>query len=320
MKLLLQLFKLDKTPRKGLLPVEWATVVYAVFTIVVMFLYYNRLVNPHSMIELRLHVFFTTAMLYLVYRLLPCRFTLMVRVVVQMSFLAWWYPDTYEMNRIFPNLDHIFATYEQQLFGSQPSLWFSQVCSNVVFSELMHLGYAAYYPLIGIVCFFFFFCRYEEFQRATFIVLAAFFLYYAVFVVLPVTGPTFYYQAVGVDEIARGVFPNLHDYFLTHQECLPTPGYTDGVFYHLVEKARQAGERPTAAFPSSHVGLTTILVLLAWHSKSKKMFYFTLPFLVLILFATVYIQAHYVIDSIAGLITGALLFAILLFATRKIKC
>ena len=199
-----------------------------------------------------------------------CRLTRLARIVVQMAFLSWWYPDTYELNRMFPNLDHIFATWEQQLFGSQPALYFSQLfgesssaLSHIV-SELMDLGYASYYPMIATVVVFYFLCRYEEFQRAAFVVMATFFIYYIIFVALPVVGPTFYYQAVGTDLIAQGQFPDLGLYFRDHQECLDIPGWKDGVFYHLLASAHNAGERPTAAFPSSHVGITTVLLWLAW--------------------------------------------------------
>ena len=88
-------------------------------------------------------------------------------------------------------------------------------------------------------------------------------------------------------------------------------GYTQGFFYGLVEDAKAAGERPTAAFPSSHVGVSTICILLAWHSGNRKLLFSLLPFYVFLCMATVYIQAHYAIDAIAGLITGVVFYAAL---------
>jgi membrane-associated phospholipid phosphatase len=134
--------------------------------------------------------------------------------------------------------------------------------------------------------------------------MASFFVFYVIFILVPVTGPMFYYQAVGVDEIAKGVFPNVGDYFYFHQDCLPSPGWKDGFFYHLVESAHEAGERPTAAFPSSHVGIATVLLWLAWQARSRWLFFILLPLFILMFFATVYIQAHYAIDALAGLLTG----------------
>ncbi len=133
---------------------------------------------------------------------------------------------------------------------------------------------------------------------------ASFIIYYVIFIFVPVAGPTFYYHAVGLSDIAKGVFPPMHDYFNYCTDCLPTPGYTDGIFYHLVEDAKAAGERPTAAFPSSHVSISTVCMLLAWHSGNRKLTYTLLPFYIFLCLATVYIQAHYLIDALAGLVTG----------------
>ena len=66
--------------------------------------------------------------------------------------------------------------------------------------------------------------------------------------------------------------------------------------------AQEIGERPTAAFPSSHVGMSTICMLLALVAKRKWLFWVMLPFWILLVFGTVYIKAHYAIDSIFGLV------------------
>ena len=130
------------------------------------------------------------------------------------------------------------------------------------------------------------------------------------------TGPQYYYQAVGLDTIAKGIFPNIHDYFNHTQERMVSPGWHDGFFYKMVENAHEAGERPTAAFPSSHVGISTVLMLLAWHTRQMKLVWLLVPFFVLMFFATVYIRAHYAIDALAGLVSGGLLYAVLMNATR----
>lgn len=311
-------FKIEKNPKKGLMALEWATLAYMALTVVTMLFTYTKLVNPESMIWGRIRVLVITVALWAVYRMVPCRMTRMTRVLAQMSLLAWWYPDTYEINRLFPNLDHLFAGWEQQIFGCQPALLFAKALPWPIVSELMDMGYFMYYPMIAIVVYFYFFRRYQEFERISFVVLASFFLYYIVFIFIPVAGPTFYYDAVGVQDIAKGIFPALGDYFNTHTRCLPTPGYIDGIFYHLVEDAKAAGERPTAAFPSSHVSISTICMLLAWHTKNRKLVYGLLPFYIFLCMATVYIQAHYLIDAVAGLVTGVFVYFILMFFSKNI--
>ncbi len=302
------LFEIEKKPRKGLLTVEWVVMGYLLLTLLMILFCYTKMQNPESMIWGRFHIVMMTLALWLVYRLIPCRFTHLCRILAQMFLLGWWYPDTYQLNQAFPNLDHVFAGYEQQLFGCQPALLFSQAISNPVFSELMHMGYGSYYPLIVLVTLFYFFFRNNDFDRAAFIIIGAFFTYYIPFVLLPVTGPQYYYLAAGVDNIAKGVFPDIGHYFATHDEGLPIPGYAQGFFYQFVASMHEAGECPTAAFPSSHVGITSILLMLVWHSKNRRLFLSIIPFFLLMCFATVYIQAHYVIDVLGGFLSAIIIY------------
>ena len=309
-------FKIDKNPKKGLMALEWVMLGYMAITIITMLFTYTKLVNPEAMLWGRLRVLVMTIALWAVYRMIPCRITKMVRIIAQMGLLAWWYPDTYEINRMFPNLDHIFAGWELDLFGCQPALLFAKALPWAAVSELMSMGYFMYYPMIALVSFYYFFCRYYEAERAAFVMLASFFIYYLIYIYVPVAGPTFYFDAVGISEITKGIFPALGDYFNTHINCLPTPGYTDGIFYQLVEDAKNAGERPTAAFPSSHVGVSTICMLLVWHAGNRKMLYVMLPFYIFLCLATVYIQAHYLIDAIAGLISAIVIYFALMAVSK----
>lgn len=310
------LFIIEKKPLKGLMLLEKVILVYMLLTTVLALFLYTRLDHPVSMLIGRARILAMMLALWAVYRMIPCRLMRGVRAFVQMGLLAWWYPDTYEFNRLFPNLDHLFATWEQDLFGCQPALLFSKVFDSPVVSELLDMGYGSYYFMIAATVLFYFAFRYQEFERAAFVVMGSFFIYYLIYIFLPVAGPTYYYYAIGLDSAASGIFPNVHDYFLTHQICLPSPGYADGIFYQFVESAKNAGERPTAAFPSSHVGVSTICLMLAWHSKNKPLFFVFLPFYVFLCLATVYIQAHYLIDAIAGLITGLMLYYGLMYMTH----
>ena len=311
------LFIIEKKPQRGLLAVEWITMSYMVFTLLMMLFMWTKLVNPEPMLWGRFQYVAVTLAMWVVYRMVPCRLTMLARIIAQMAFLGWWYPDTYELNRMLPNLDYVFAQWEQNLFGCQPSLLFSQVVPYGWFSELMCLGYVSYFPLIATVTLYYFFKRYKEFQLATFVILTSFFIYYFIFILLPVTGPQFYYLAVGTDKIAAGIFPHLGDWFLTHSERMAAPGWNEGFFYHLLDITHDAGERPTAAFPSSHVGVTTVLMMLALRTHSNRLIFGMLPFYLSMCLSTVYIYAHYAIDAIAGLITGILLYYILCFCYKK---
>ena len=82
---------------------------------------------------------------------------------------------------------------------------------------------------------------------------------------------------------------------------LPGP---DGLFRSWVEMAHESGECPTAAFPSSHVGIATILMLIQWRNKNRLGFCLFFPFYVFLCGATVYIHAHYLVDVFGGFATA----------------
>ena len=301
--------------KRGLMAAEWATLAYTLFTTIFILVTFVRLTNPGDMLLLRAQAVLLTLALWGVYRLCPSKLTMLFRVAGQLLLLSWWYSDTYELNRIFPNLDHVFAGYEQSLFGFQPSLSFSQVFSHPIFSELMSMGYVSYFPLFVGITLYYFFYRYEHFERTAFILMTSFFLFYVIFIFVPVAGPQFYFKAVGADQIAQGIFPNIGDYFNRIQFdvhnrdfIMPIPGWEDGLMYKALIITHDAGERPTAAFPSSHVGIATVVLWLAWECKNRKVFYICLPFAVLLFFGTFYILAHYAIDAIAGLFFGTFFY------------
>ncbi len=287
----------------------------------------SRLVDPVGMLVMRVEWLALTLALILGHRLFQKyqqRFAYVfpfLRVLGQMAWLAKWYPDTYEFNRCFNNLDHIFIAADQQLFGCQPALEFSRALPQALWSEAFNLGYWSYFPMICTLVIAVFlreyiverpasitpaFVRQSLFMQVATTIMTAFFLYYAIYIFLPVAGPQFYFQAVGVDNIMQGHFPALGTYFSNHTEMLPAPGYSDGLFYDLVSGTQATGERPTAAFPSSHIGISTILLLLA-RRHFVKLLPFLLPFWALLCCATVYIQAHYLVDAIAGLISAPII-------------
>lgn len=294
---------------------EWIVIAYLLFTLVLMAMWRQRLVNPVDMLIGRACWLVATLAAWGFYCRRPSRWAMLLRVTVQLAFLSWWYPDTYELNRVLPNLDHHFASIEQALFGCQPALVFSQHVTWGWFSELMCLGYVSYFPLIVLVTLYYFFRRYDEFVKASSVIITSFFVYYVIFVLVPVTGPQFYYPAVGFDSIAAGVFPDLGNWFMTHDFRMAAPGWSDGFFYHLLDMTHDSGERPTAAFPSSHVGITTVLFLLALRTRCRWLSGIILFFLILMCLSTVYIFAHYLVDVIAGLVTGVLFY----YAFKKVK-
>lgn len=294
---------------KGLFAVESISLIYNALTSILILILYPRMDHPGIMLLERLGIVALTFVFIYIYHMYPCRLTAFLRMAVQMSLLAYWYPDTYEFNRVFDNLDHIFASIEQSLFECQPSVEFSKRFPSIWFSEPLNMGYFFYYPMIFILVVYYFLKRYIEFEKVCFVLVTSFFIYYLFYLLVPVAGPQFYFPAIGMDRVNSCEFIHLGDYFNYNVLLFPAPGYDHGFFYNLVEISQEIGERPTAAFPSSHVAISTIVMIMSRH-VSKKLSYILLPFYVLLCLATVYIQAHYLIDAIAGFLSAFVVYRV----------
>jgi membrane-associated phospholipid phosphatase len=295
----LDLFKKTDSSHRGLLAIEKAALGYNLLTSVLIVVLLRRMDHPAQMLISRIQIAGVTFLLAWLYHFVPCKCFAFIRVTFQMTLLSFWYSDTYEFNRLFSNQDHAFAYIEQWIFGCQPSILFSQYFPQMWVSELLNMGYFSYYPMLAVVVIYHLFYRYELFEKISFMLITSFFICYFIYLFLPVAGPQFYFPAIGCDNALQGIFPSLGDYFTYHPDLLSGPGHQGGLFYRLVEMSQQTGERPTAAFPSSHVGVSTIMMIMAWRG-SKKLFVVLAPLYTLLCGATVYIQAHYLIDSIAG--------------------
>ena len=295
----------------GFIAPEVATFIYAAFSALVILFTWTGLSDPSDLLWLRLQYLSGTLALWIVFMLWPCKLVIGARIAYLLAMLGTWYPDTYAINSQFSSLDHVFASLEQQLFGFQPSLLFSQAYSSRVVSELMYMGYFSYYLFFVVTLGIVFVKQFRNVERVAFMIFAGFYLCYVIYLLMPVTGPQYYYLAVGMDEIAHGNFPDVGHYFRDHMEALTSPGWSGGVFYNLVQCAHQAGERPTAAFPSSHVAIAMLVMLITTKLRMWRwLIILAVPFVFLCL-STVYIYAHYAIDAIAGLIFGTLLFFLL---------
>lgn len=310
---------------------ELLTLLYIVITTVMIGCMWNGLSNPVGMLGLRGIVLFTMLCTNLIAHFL-CRATWYslhedigkrvvraVKIFPLMVFLIWWYPETFEFCSQFPYQDHVFAGIDQSLFGCQPALEFDHLMPSALASELFCLGYYSYYYMMAAVMFFYLLCRYDQLGKAEFIFLGSFFMFYFVFEFLPVAGPQFYFRALldtgAIDSVTSSAsfstlfaegFPQLGNYFQNHREMISPDMH--GIFGQLVIGAQEIGERPTAAFPSSHVGIGTVLMLLAWKARNKYLFWIMFPLYILLFCGTVYIKAHYLIDSIAGFFTAIMFY------------
>ncbi len=293
----------------NLLPFERLAMWYGLLTSILIFVFWNNLEQPMEQLTGRLLIMGgMIAISFVADKYFKNNNKIVLfRALLQIALLPYWYPDIYEFNNLLPNLDHIFASLEQSIFGMQPSIVFSNVFHHKWFSEAIYFGYFAYYPMIVGSVLYSFFTKQSDINRLMYIIMGAFFAFYLLFIFIPVGGPQFYFLAIGMKNVAEANFYAVGDYFKHQFEIMAGPGYVDGFFYHAIELVQAGGERPIAAFPSSHVGVSTVLMLWA-SSVNKRLMLILVPVYVLLCCATVYIQAHYLIDVFAGWVVGALFY------------
>ena len=305
----LQKFFAKEEKQYKLLAVEKVNLLYNLLTSLFIIVLFGDLNNPQKMLTDRFFILLLTFVPIYIYTRFPSKATRFLRIVGQMSLLSYWYPDTFEFNRIFTNLDHLFAQLDLTLFGCQPALVFDQIFSSFWIREAFNLGYFAYYPMIATIVFYYFFARNKEVERCTFILVASFYIFYIIYMFLPVAGPQFYFPVIDASLVAAGPYPEIGNYFNLHPEISIAQEGEGGLFTRLVGMAQASGERPTAAFPSSHIGISTVIMLLAIRAK-RGLALALAPFYLLLCCATVYIKAHYLVDAFAGVVTGVLFYCL----------
>ncbi|MDD3322672.1 MAG: phosphatase PAP2 family protein [Paludibacter sp.] len=286
---------------------EKITFVYFIITLLIVLLFNIPFAEKLPIIATRIYV--TLIILFLTYLSTFSNSTIIVfvRQVFLGYLLSIWYPETFDFNRYFPNKDYLIAGFEQKVFGMQPALAFHKLLPQNWFSEIMNFGYLAYYPIMILSGMYFYITDRKQFKYFYFIVLFSFYIYYIIYILFPTAGPQYYYCTIGAENIQNGFFPRINEYFnfQSHLNCVQD---NQGFFLNLVEKTQLAGERPTAAFPSSHVGITTLILFVFLEKRKYFIFALLLPVYAALVAATVYIQAHYLIDVMAGLLSSTLFY------------
>lgn len=265
-------------------PVDITTFIYLFVTTALMLIFPSELsgLGLHLLLRLLIIAFVVTLIQYKG----ESKLMHFSRDMYPMLLLMFFYPETDFLNNIFfNNLDPWFAGAEQKLWGCQPSLVFSQLMPWRWFAELMHFAYFSYYILIFALMLWIYYKNRKVFDYAGNIIYTSFYLFYVLFIVIPVAGPQFYYTG------AEGSVPQ---------------GY---VFGSLMKLIHHFGEGPTAAFPSSHVGIMVVMWWLCYRFAKPLLPYFVAVGIVLIL-STVYLKAHYLIDVLAGFIVAPVFYKV----------
>ena len=187
--------------------------------------------------------------------------------------------------------DYLFIKIDHWLFGVNPTQWLQQF-TNPLLTEILQIVYGSFYFLPIILALALLRNkRYFAVDFAVFSIVYGFFLSYLGYFALPGIGPRF----------------TLHNFNLINVE-LPGLWLTNSLreLVDIGESIPAGVSNPAAivqrdVFPSGHTMITLIVIYLSIKLKSRSR-YFLVPVGILLIFATVYLWYHYVIDLIGGII------------------
>jgi membrane-associated phospholipid phosphatase len=265
-------------------PTDLITLAYILITGIFIILSGFKLTDINTHLSIRIgFVLIITLLIYLDFYF-PNRVIRFLRIFYPLALLGYFYPEIDYLNNVFfNNMDPQVANLEITIFGGHPSVWFSEYFPWKWFNELMNFSYFSYYFLIFLVAYWVYKKNPEKFPFVMFIICMSFYIYYFIFILFPVAGPQFY---------------------LTPPDNQLPDAY---LFREAIKFVHSIGERPAAAFPSSHVGIMCILLYLSY-KFARNLLKWLIPISILLILSTVYIKAHYVIDVIGGFLTVPVIY------------
>jgi len=224
-----------------------------------------------------------------------------------LDFLRHFYPvllytaffiETGSLNRMFfpEYLDPMVATWEQQLFGCQPSVLFMEKLPWLVVSEIFYTSYFSYYIMIAGIGITLFLRSREQFFHYVSVVSFLFYICYLIYVFLPVIGSRAFFHQVDGYELPPAIQQ------LAIVDTYPQ-AVQSGPMFKLMRWIYRTFEAPGAAFPSSHVAVAACTVFFSFRYL-RRIRYLHLVVATLLCLSTVYCRYHYLVDVLAGLLTA----------------
>jgi membrane-associated phospholipid phosphatase len=199
--------------------------------------------------------------------------------------------------------DSYLIQIDRMLFGTDPTVALMHI-AHPALTEFLQIVYMLFYLFpLAIVVALIRKQRMQEFFYASFLILYGFFLSYIGYILVPAVGPRF----------------TLHDFYALNEE-LPGLWLTPYLREFVNRGESITSTLPDAiekvqrdVFPSGHTLITLITIHLSYLFKSRTRYILT-PLGIALIFSTVYLRYHYVIDVIAA----GVLFPFILWSGKKL--
>ncbi|HDZ61976.1 MAG TPA: phosphatase PAP2 family protein [Nitrospirae bacterium] len=174
--------------------------------------------------------------------------------------------------------DHILIRLDYLIFGAHPTIALERFVSPII-TELLQYAYISYYFLPIILATALIIKKKDaELDRAIFLVALCFFLSYIGYIFIPAIGPRFTMNHIQSFDLHGVLFRDIIDSTLNALEGLKRD-----------------------AFPSGHTAVSLVVLYIAYRFE-RNLFLVFLPFVLALMFSTVYLRYHYAVDTFAGVL------------------
>ncbi len=266
-------------------------VIFYIFLTTLNIIFFDRIPQASFLILMNAGVFaFVFSIAYLDYSL-PKKFWFYIHYWYLFPLILLTFKEMYLMIkpiRIY-DYDHLLIAADRFIFGFDPTDKLFAI-ANPILTEILQIAYGTFYFLPIIL-------GYDLFKEkkvnaldfSAFAIVYGFLLSYLGYFILPAIGPRF----------------TLHNFENTNLE-LPGLFLTNFLreIVNIGESIPAGTPNPAEVvqrdvFPSGHTQMTLIVMYLSIKFKTKAR-WFLIPNGILLIFATVYLRYHYVIDLIGG--------------------
>jgi len=272
---------------------DFIVISFYIFLIILNLLFHNQIENWKTFIILNLLIIIIVFLLAYTAETYRYKILRIIHYLYLIPLVLVTFKEIYFLVRpLRPNdYDQLLIDIDRWIFGADPTVFLHQF-SHPIITETLQIIYGMFYflPIILAIAL----LRKRkliEADFAIFTIIYGFFLSYIGYFALPAIGPRF----------------TLHDF---QSENIEMPGIliTNFLrdFTNAVESIPRGTPNPESVvqrdvFPSGHTMITLVVIYLAVKLKSRSRF-FLVPVGILLVYATVYLRYHYVIDLIGGLV------------------
>ena len=272
---------------------DFIVISFNIFLIILNLLFHNQIENWQTFVVLNLLTIIFVFLLAYTAETYRYKILRIIHYLYLIPLVLLTFKEIYFLIRpLRPNdYDQLLINIDRWLFGVDPTVFLYKF-SHPVITEILQIIYGMFYflPIIlGLVLLKK--RRLIEADFAIFTIIFGFFLSYIGYFALPAIGPRF----------------TLHDF---QNENAELPGLLLTNFLREVTNTVESIPPGTLnpenivqrdVFPSGHTMITLVVIYLSIKLKSRSRF-FLIPAGTLLIFATVYLRYHYVIDLIGGLV------------------